>query len=97
MQSQWIWHKNELTYCLYNKVMNRRREKNVKVLCCWQLPQVCPSVKFMRYFELAKTTEIRIRANGTVSVRVDDCPHYMYDFAGSVTLPAGRQSLLAEV
>lgn len=97
MQSQWIWHKNELTYCLYNKVMNRRREKNVKVLCCWQLPQVCPSVKFMRYFELAKTTEIRIRANGTVSVRVDDCPYYMYDFAGSVTLPAGRHSLLAEV
>ena len=54
MRSQWIWYKNELTYCLYNKVMNRRREKNVKVLCCWQLPPVYPSVKFFRSFVLKK-------------------------------------------
>ena len=97
MRSQWIWYKNELTYCLYNKVMNRRWEKNVKVLCCWQLPQVCPSVKFLRCFTLEKATEIRIKANGTVSVRVDDAPHYMYDFSGTFTLPAGKHILLVEV
>ena len=97
MNPQWIWYKNELTYCLYNKVMNRRWEKNVKVLTCWQLPQVCPSIKFSRHFTLEKTTEIRIRANGVASVRVDDSPRYMYDFKGTVTLPAGPHNLLVEV
>ena len=97
MRSQWIWYKNELTYCLYNKVMNRRREKNVKVLCCWQLPPVYPSVKFFRSFVLKKKTAITVKANGTASVRVDDCPHYMYDFCDTITLDAGQHNLLVEV
>ena len=97
MKAQWIWYKNEFIYYLYNKVMNRRREKNVKVLCCWKLPSVCPSVKFHKKFTLENDGEIYIKAKGELSVRVDDEPCYRYDLADKIFLSAGEHSLLAEV
>ena len=97
MKAQWIWYKNEFIYYLYNEVMNRRREKNVKVLCCWKLPAVYPSVKFYKKFTLEKEGELYIKAQGELSLRVDDEPCYRYDFADKISLSAGEHSLLAEV
>lgn len=77
--------------------MNRRREKNVRVLCCWTLPAVYSSVKFYKKFTLEKDEAIYIKAQGELSLRVDDEPCYRYDFADKISLSAGEHSLLAEV
>ena len=49
MKAQWIWHENEFEYALYQDIMHRRRERNVRANPAWKLPVVNSDVTFLRF------------------------------------------------
>ncbi len=97
MGPQWIWHRNEFEYDLYRRVMNRRREQDVRANPGWLIPAVYPCVRFLRNFTSEEEIEVRMRAEGDISLRVDNEPSFRHGFSGKLLLSAGRHSLLVEV
>ena len=97
MKAQWIWHENEFEYSLYQKIMHRRRERNVRANPAWKLPMVHSDARFVRFVTLEKETVLHFYAEGEMSLRVDNEPSFRYDFNGTLVLPAGEHSILVEV
>ena len=98
MKAQWIWKGNDFDFYIYNKMTNRRRERNVPVNVMWAMPNVDPRAYFLlANFVLEEETAVRFYAEGQMSLRVDQKPTFEYGFNGSITLPAGTHTLTVEV
>ncbi|MBQ8295427.1 MAG: hypothetical protein IJX87_03225 [Clostridia bacterium] len=98
MKAQWIWKGKDFEFYIYNKMSNRRRERNVPVNVMWAMPAVDPRAHFLlTNIELEEETTIRLYAEGEMAVRVDVSPTYAYDFNGVLTLPAGTHTISVEV
>lgn len=95
--SQWIWHQGEFEYYIYDKVMFRRRERNVRTNPVWELPSVSHNARFFCRFNLKKDATIRVTADGDISARVDESPVFLYEFNGEIELKSGEHILLLEV
>ncbi len=97
MKAQWIWKQNEFEFDLYNKMTYRRRERAEYALPRWSMPHVNYCETFLCCPHFDEETTVTIRGEGTVNLRVGETPSFVYDFNGSITLPAGDHILFVEV
>lgn len=93
MTAQWIWYPGEFETRLINDFNARRYERDVFIPPLWRACGICPAVKFARKFTLAEPDRLEIRCDGRFNVELDGPGRYVYQFDGTLELPAGEHTL----
>ena len=90
--SEWICFPDDFEIMLHNKGNAMRYERDVRVFSLFRRAEVSSAVLFYKEFTLTKTNTVRILHDGDICVTVDG-GQYVYEFGGTLTIPAGGHSL----
>ena len=96
-KAQWIWHKNELVYYLYKKVMHKRVERSKPVISQWKVDGVYECISFAKECECEEDIALKIRAGGKIAIRIDGNPHYADTKDGMFPLGKGKHYVCVDV
>jgi len=88
----WIWYPGDFEIVLANSVMTRRYERDVFIPPFWRTDDCYHNVKFIKEFALTQVNNIKIKAEGSINILLND--NYVYDFTGTLTLPPGQYKMV---
>src|SRR5690554_5433394 len=72
--------------------MTRRYERDVFIPPFWRTDDCYHNVKFIKEFALTQVNNIKIKAEGSINILLND--NYVYDFTGTLTLPPGQYKMV---
>ena len=85
---EWIWYPGDFEIWLSNRVNTRRIEKGIPVPPFWRMDTCYPLVLFKKEFVATQNDVIRISAEGSFNVRVNE--KYVYDARESFCIGRGK-------
>ena len=87
--AKWIWYPGDYETALFNKCMAERYQRDVLITPFWRMDTHYVTVKFYADFVLTKPNHIKILADGTFNIYLEEIG-YVRDFNGVLELPAGE-------
>ena len=90
MKPIWIWHYRDFEFYFASKYLLAREERGNTVPAFYEIPSFAKSVRFVKTVDLSKAENIKITADGSVCVSIDEERQKNQDI---YSIPAGKHKI----
>lgn len=88
-RGKWICYRGDFDIFLAEKVQARRYQRDQLITPPWRVDSPWHNVRFYREFTLEKPSVLHFFSEGQMSIYFYDIDRYIYEFDGTLQLPAG--------
>lgn len=93
MRAEWIWYPHDFAWAHYHRVMHSRRQRRSGIVPSWRTDGPYDAVTFRKEVDLAQSEDVRVIAEGRITVNIDYAPDYVEPEGDILHLPAGKHVL----